>query len=347
MDSLSRFSPIFISLCYCLASSLSVACSSFFEGTLLVDNLKVINGANITQYAYINNYSTIINFILLNPLGIYFLLNAENGYKQSFIYFQDEMSFSKYHKSGLTVLSAMIGSSLMYFYFDGFIGGNFFTAAFEPDREGKAAISVTGAFIFFWTALYMSFLFYSCIRYGQYILYIRERNIQEFGISLCAKVHRSIAIAIYPCVQVMYAITTIFLVMTIFMFRDYIQFEIEESRRVWLFAPYLLVGICSALPFFHLHKIMTAQKEVIIDKSANEVERRFLNDAISTNWKSIKLENILNAADSMDKTEKLSNTLKVWPVQLKTLTIPNISFAISLFTLMYKLFSVFTSAQTV
>ncbi|UAA38704.1 hypothetical protein KIH87_18905 [Paraneptunicella aestuarii] len=347
MNSLSRFSPIFISLCYCLASSLSVVCSSFFEGTLLVDNLKVVNGINITQHAYVNNYSTIINFVLLNPLGIYFLLNAENGYKQSSIYFQNEMAFSKYHKLGLTVLSSMIGSSLMYFYFDGFIGGNFFTAAFEPDGDGKAVVSITGIFIFFWTALYMSFLFYNCIRYGQYILYIRERNIQEFGISLSTKVHRSIAIAIYPCVQVMYAITTIFLVMIIFMFRDYIQFEIDESRRVWLFAPYLLVGICSALPFFHLHKIMAAQKEVIVNKSANEVERRFLNNAVSTNWQSIKLDNILKAADSMDKTEKLSNILKVWPVQLKTLTMPNISFAISLFTLMYKLLSVFTSTQTV
>ncbi|MCY7296267.1 hypothetical protein [Alteromonas sp. a30] len=347
MERAVRLSPSSIAILYCLVASISVGLASYFEGTLIDDVKLIINEKEVIQYAYAKNHSTIINFLLLNPLAIYFLLKSQSGYAQSYRYFKHKWELPYYHSIGMVVISAIVGTGLMHFYYKGFIGGVFFTAAFEPNSQGKAEVSVTGALIFLWTSLYMSFLCFSSIIYGRYILFIRDRKVAEFGISLTKTVHRSISVAIAPCVYIMYALTTLFVVLCIFILRDYVQFNIDESRRIWLLAPYLLMGLCSALPFFHLHNVMTFQKTAILNKSTSEAEKRFLDGAISPNWSSLDLDRVVSVAELIEKSTKFCDNLRVWPVHFQTLTIPNISFAISLLTLSYKIVSHFFVTQTV
>ncbi len=340
-----RLSPLFLSIVYCLLASVSVGLTSFFEGTLFTDLNISHNGNSFVQYAYINNHSTILNFLLLNPLAIYFLLKASNGYAKAYKYFRNERGSPTYHQFGKIVISAVIGTGMMYFYFKGFLEGSFFSAAFEPDTQGKAVLSNTGVLIFFWTALYLSFLCLSCFDYGRYIIFLRDRRLSDFGISISNRVHHSVVLAITPCLQIMYALTTIFVVLVIFIVRD-MQFDIKESIRIWLLIPYLMVGICSAIPFFHLHKLMKSQKEELRDRSSKEVEKLLLGAGVSFNWKNIELEKVLSAAELTDKSNKLCDSIKTWPVQINALTMPNISFALSLVTLTYKISSIFFTTQT-
>lgn len=337
-----RLSPEKLAFAYSFCSSFSVFIASFLEGTLYSVREININGNILLQHSYLENHSTIINFLLLNPLGIYFLVKAKSGFKKAYTHFGLKKSISPFNKFGLSVLSICVGISLMYFYFDGFIGKTFYTSAFEPNKNGEAVVSITGYLIFFWTSLYMSYLFFGCIEYGRYMLFLRSINPNRFGISVSNFVDRAIAIAIWPCTQMLYLLSTLFFVLVIFILRDFFQFSIKESIRIWLLIPYLSLGFCSLLPFIHLHNVMIDKKNTLITERQEEFQKAY-GLSPSTNGQDTKfsLERIINSMDKIENAIRFYERILVWPVKSTSLTVPNFSFLLSLITLFYKVSSDF------
>lgn len=339
-----RPNPRSLAIAYGILASTIAGGVSFLDGTLYGERTIHYGGATFTQYPYIYNVSTILDFALLNPIAICFLLKARSGFVRAFHHFKKGEPMSQFNKVGVIFVSIAVGFSAMWFYFQGFVGKTFFTESFAIGSTGTAVITCTGWAIFVFTSVFISLVVLATIEFGNYVLFIRNLGTDDFRFSLPPGVSEDIRIAVIPCTYVAYVLATLFVVLSVFIFRDFYQFDIRESRRVWLFAPYVIACLVAFLPFWHLHQVMTARKDTIIETSNSAIERDISDSGDAAHGAGIDPQKLTQAVDKIDKLQSFYGSIPVWPVSAKTLALPNLSFLVSSMTLLYKIAETFHAA---
>ena len=181
------------------------------------------------------------------------------------------------------------------------------------------------------------------IEYGRYVLFIRTLKAEDLGFNLPPDPSENVSIAIKPCVHAAYFLLVIFVIMTIFIIRDFLQLGLHESRRVWLLLPYILACLMTFLPFWHLHRLMKEQKEWIT-KANNKVieeELRRKPDSAATGsagqFEAIDPHKLIDATSWIEKLQDFHKSINVWPASARALLLPNMSIVISIVTLGMKL----------
>lgn len=324
-----------------IATGVTVA-FSVYEGTFWRPVVHKIASVDVIQHPYIQNFSTIADFAVLNPLAIYFLLNANLGYQDTFRHFGKGGDVATFHKAGLAVVAAVVGFSTMRFYFDGFVGETFFTAAFEPSLDTGAVISYTGWAIFWFTAVPIALLTYSLFTFSNYVFFLLHLKHSDFEFRLPPAVSSDFKIAIAPCVQSSYMLTTLFVILAIFILRDFIQYNIEESRRIWLLVPYILACIVLFIPFAHLHRLMKQKRDEVIDQGNTPLEIDLgIQSTNGDHTKDLNNTKLMNSIDQIQKLQSFYASIPTWPTGGNAILLPNISFLLSVLTILYK------STQTV
>jgi hypothetical protein len=324
-----------------LASLLTVA-ASWLEGTLVAERTIQIGATALKQHPYISNISTILDFAVFDPIAIYFCLSASEGYEQAFRRFaRPGAGISR--KSGLAIISLVVGVSAMWFYYQGFVGSTVFTDAFEPDASGSAIVSATGWVIFVWTSLFLALLVFSALEFGAYALFVRSLGPEDIRFSLPLGLSRDVTVAIRPCLHATYVLVSLFAMIGIFVVRDFWQLGLHESRRVWLLGPYLVVLFVAFLPFWHLHSIMAEQKSQIVEANQRLLEEEMSGGSAGSRGAEGRYALALNSAhlmesiDRIDKLQKFYRSVPVWPSSSGTLILPNISVLVSGVTLAMKI----------
>lgn len=229
-----------LALAYGIMASAIVVGTSFLDGTLYSERTVHYGSAAFIQYPYIYNVSTILDFAVFNPIAIFFLLKARSGFSLAFRHFKKGGAMSPFNQFGIIFVSIVVGFSAMWFYFQGFVGRTFFLESFAVGPEGTAVITFTGWAIFVFTSVFISLVVLVTIEVGNYVLFVRSLKDDDFRFALPPNVSEDIRIAVTPCIYAMYILATLFIVLSVFIFRDFYQFDIRESRRVWLFAPYVI-----------------------------------------------------------------------------------------------------------
>ena len=332
-----KISPFRLAFLYSVVSTTSVITISLIEGTLWNENIHVIDGIAFVQYPFLQNVSTIADFVFLNPTMIYFMLRANIGFLHAANHFHRDIGPSPFNKIGLILVSSVVGFSAMAFYFSDFLGEKFFTAAFEPNANGVAQLSYTGLIIFFMTAPIISSLVFFIFQMLVYIKFVRSLTNKDIVFKLLPNLSADTKIAIYPCVQAAYVLTTLFVVLLVFVFRDFYQFSIEQSNRVWSFAPYIIACLIIFLPFKHLHNIMKENKNIIIEESTAALQKTVISKTGSGNSNSkIDATKLRESLDDIIKLKEFYQTIPVWPISFDKILLPNISFVISSVTILYK-----------
>jgi hypothetical protein len=217
------------------------------------------------------------------------------------------------------------------------------TEAFIANQDGRVKVTVTGWIIFVITSGFLSFLVYMTFEFGNYILFVRRLTVKDFEFCLPPRVSVDISIAVRPCVYATYVLLTLFIILAIFVIRDFWQLGLEASRRIWLLAPYILACSVAFLPFFHLHRIMAAQKQEIIAANNRLIEQDIrLADAprakggTDIQYLNIDHRKLLHSVDSIEKLQKFYQSIRVWPSDTTTLFLPNMSILVSVATLTFK-----------
>jgi hypothetical protein len=337
--SFGRAVPHIWALSYGIVASTIVAACSFFQGTLYLDKVVNVGGKIVAQHPYIENVSSILDFAFLNPIAIYFLLSAKNGFEDAYSRFRAGRRTSLFDRVGLATVSIAVGISAMWFYFRGFLRSKFFTEAFEPTSTGVVTISITGWAIFAATAIFISLVAFMTIEFGNYILFVRHLDTRDFRFRLPPNVSDDVKAAVTPCINVAYVLATLFAILVIFIFRDFVQFEIRQSWRVWLFAPYILACLITFLPFWHLHNVMAKQRSEIIQANNSVIEEEmWAQDDATAHGQKIDPKKLIVSVDKIERLQLFYNSIPIWPTRADALLIPNISVAISLATLAYKIF---------
>jgi hypothetical protein len=338
---LRQIGPLAWALAYAVIASAGVVACSLAEGTLLQEKAVRIGTNVLVQHPYVTNISTILDFAVLNPVAIYFLVKARRGFETAYTHFEVGRQLSRFDRIGLTAVAVMVGISTMWFYFRGFVGGTFFTEAFQPTPGGVAIVSWTGWAIFMATSLFIAMIALVAAEFGNYILFVRRLDAGRLHFSLPPKVSEDIEIAIAPCLNVAYVLAALFGVLAVFAVRDFLEFTIRESWRVWLFAPYIVACLVAFLPFWQLHKVMAQQRHDLIDAN-NRVLEKEIAVAGGDDRRSAKMRfdpaKLIMSVDKIEKMQSFYKSIPTWPTTANELIIPNVSVLVSVATLAYKTF---------
>lgn len=337
--SVPRANPFALALAYGALASAIVVGISVLDGTLSSERTVHHGSAAFVQYPYIYNLSTILDFAVFNPIAIFFLLKARSGFSQAFSHFKKGGAMSPFNQAGIVFVSIAVGFSAMWFYFQGFVGKTFFSESFAVGPDGTAVITFTGWAIFVFTSIFISLVVIETIEFGNYVLFVRSLGVDDFRFALPPNVSEDIRIAVTPCKYATYILATLFFILSVFIFRDFYQFEIRESRRVWLFAPYVIACVVAFLPFWHIHQLMTARKNAIIETNNSAIENDISDSADAPRGISKKIDphKLTQAVDKIEKLQSFYGSIPVWPVNARALFLPNMSFLVSAIALLYKI----------
>lgn len=332
-------SAILIAAIYGSLATLTTVIFSAAEGTLVTEHRFTVGGEEVIQHQYAKNISTILDFALLNPLAIFFILKARAGYDEAFSHFKRDGGLSAYHKIGLAFVSVVVGVSSMWFYFSSFIGQDFYTEAFAPDGDAGARVTMTGWAIFTFTAPVIAIIAFAIFEFGNYLRFVITLDKNEFAFRLPPAMADDLKIAVRPCIYAAYVLFILFVVLGVFLIRDYLQYDIEESQRVWLLVPYIGACLIVFIPFYHLHQIMKSLRSGVVEGSTRIIEKRLgLEELDHTFGRSVNGEELIQSVDEIHKLQAFHASIPTWPTTTGVVFLPNLSFVISVLALLYKLF---------
>ena len=332
-------SATWIAVTYGLLATFITMTFSAAEGTLWTDQKFTIKGEDVVQHAYTKNVSTILDFAILNPLAIFFILKAREGYEAAFSHFQKGGQISAYHRVGLAFVAIVVGVSAMWFYFSSFVGEDFYSEAFAPDGNAGAKVTMTGWAIFVFTAPVIGIIAFAIFEFGNYLRFVTALGKAEFIFRLPPAMSDELKIATKPCLYAAYILFILFVVLSVFLIRDYLQYDIEESQRIWLLVPYVGACLIVFIPFFHLHQIMKSLRRDVVESSTSLIEERLGLQGLDHAFESkVDGKELIQSVDEIQKLQAFHASIPTWPTTSGMVFLPNLSFVISVVALLYKLF---------
>jgi hypothetical protein len=317
----SSSSPLLFALAFSILATTSSILAAHYEGRLIdFEYVKNSAGGLTAVVPFSRNLSTLADFIVLNPVVIFFLQKSRILRRQVDQKFGFTNLISPYHRIGLILLSVTFGMYAMKFYVE---GSQFMDATFVPRSDGHSAITMTGWIVYSWTALYIAALCYAFIEQGVHvnrIIHLNEKDIPY------APFHRDeaggVRFIMEPSLNFGYALIGLLLTFVVFIIHDRVLYHIETNRLLG-FALYVVVAVpLFLLPFYHLHRLMKQRRgEYLFDMDA------VLEGVISVvktsrerhDWKGVA--DYLTAIENIEKCQRVVATFPVWPVPI-SLAIP-------------------------
>lgn len=308
------FSPAAVALLYSVFSSSAAALAAYVEGLLLPHQLTGITGQSSEIIPYVGNISTIVDFALLNPAIIYFLVRSRQSRQAAQLSTGGKLKIPLYHRIGFALISVALSVAAMKFYIEGF--HNTFDATLIPNNGDGGTITITGWVIFFWTALFLAVLFDSLLEHAVHVRYLLGLTAADIEY---APLHRDgcggLRVLMNPSLYFAYAMLFLLLIFIIFIIHDNIIYNIDESNRTWGLLLYIITIIpMFFLPYFRLHHLMKLHRDEYSDSMNAAIERMLSENAAPGARPNEKLEKFLLALDSAGKYQKVIAGFPVWPL---------------------------------
>ncbi len=319
-------SPFVLAICYAIAATLSSVALALIQGQLFSKTIVAIGNTKITIYPLINNFSTLIDFTLLNPAVIYFLQSSFRSINKVYIKTGRGNPIPPYHRYGLLVLSAVIGTTAMLYYYMGFMVGDYFDAIISVDSAGNPIITLLGWAVFFWTTLFIIFVIYRASDQFAYVIFIltlseKDLSYKPYHPDESAGIRKYIQ----PSILFFRAMVVLLLTFVAFSIQDKLLFYIDESNRLWGLVAYFCVSApLFFLPLFHLHKLMINCRQKYLAE-INQIIDPLIKKYPLTDMsieQSIELKEHLSFMESLEKYRRLLSSFPIWPLPRRSLIEP-------------------------
>lgn len=325
-----RSKPCFWALLYAvIATSLSIF-SAHSEGRLWLAEAGV--------HPFKKNISTLVDFSILNPLVILFLLRSWNLKIKALVKLRKPIGIKPYHVFGLSLLALTIGCVAMKLYVAGFLHGDFFDATIVRQNE-YTFITLTGWVVFIFTALFISFVTFMIfleVFYVRNILSLRACDVTYSPLHIDGS--GGLSFLVRPSLNFVYAAIVIGIIFVVFVLQDHFIFQIKESNRLTLISIYVpFIFILLGLPILHLRRIMSEFRNSYLIAVGNAVEKAMKASNNQGFLEVGQAENYLSLVDCIDNYRKLASELPIWPLPTKSFVTPLSSALISLSPLVYKI----------
>lgn len=305
-------------IAYAILSFGTSALSSIMEGSFISPVPWMVNEQEIRPF--IKNFSTILDFLVLNPLVIYFLESASRKAEEVYEYKKVKPPLSQYHHFGLLIICSAIASVLMNLYYEGFLNGNFIDAVISINSGGNKFITTTGLIVYFWTTFFIAFLLFKVIQITAYVYFILRLKHDDWayepyhtdeaaGYGLLAE----------PMIKFSYAMIGMLLMFIVFILYD-LKLEVKESNRIYGFFLYVFIVIpIFCLPYWKLHQFMVLNRKKylkdISDIASSVADKQYLDTDLKDNS---KLKEYCENIESISKLREIALSFPIWPIPVKS-----------------------------
>lgn len=313
-------SPLGLAVTYGVSATTSSVIAAYCEGRLTaVQSLNTRTGISTQIVPFIGNYSTLADFILLNPFVIYFLQRARLEQHQIDARLGGGSILPLYHRFGAAIVCIALGAFAMKLYVE---GSPFFDATLIPDASAGSAVTVTGWIVYSWTAFYISWLLFSGLEHGAHvrrILILKPENIPyaPFHSDGAAGIRFLMA----PTLSAGYALVGLLLTFLMFAIHDKVLYHIN-SNRLFGFILYVAVALpMFVLPFEKLHRLMKARRDDYLSISVEEALSGIRLASDRKDWE--KFSGYMTAIENADKYRKIVRAFPIWPMPL-VLALPSL-----------------------
>lgn len=306
-------SPLGLAATYGALATASSVIAAYFEGRLTESQeAHTIVGSSVRIVPLIRNYSTLIDFVLLNPFVIYFLQRARVEQRQVNSRLKLEDAWPLYHRLGAAVICVALGASAMKFYVEGSL---FFDATLIPDARTGSTVTITGWLVYSWTALYISWLLFSGLEHGVYVRRIVALRSEDIPY---APFHSDGAAGIRflmrPILSAGYAMIGLLITFLVFVVHDKLLYHIDSNRLLG-FILYVVVALpMFAMPLIRLHQLMKVRRDEYLSISVNDALFGIRAASDRNDWEGIA--GYIAAIESADKYRKIVQGFPIWPMPL-------------------------------
>lgn len=139
----------------------------------LISGAEVYWGSqHLSVHPYLSNLSTILDFALLNPLAILFLLRSRKIIASDARLSQSDTRGDNILRWIVSLSSVVLAVLLMAAYSKSFLYGRFFDAIVTVSDDGHSFVTITGWVVFFWTGLFTYILISSALSQVTYVVRI-------------------------------------------------------------------------------------------------------------------------------------------------------------------------------
>jgi hypothetical protein len=314
-------SPFSVAISFAILAIATSVVAAHLEGRFTTPQQTMLpGGIPISIIPFSRNVSTLVDFLVLDPLVIYFLLRSRMQWRAVDDRLKIKRGLPSYHRIGLAILCAMLGIFAMKFYVEGSV---FYDATLIPNANGQPTVTVTGWIVYSWTASYIALISFSIIEHGFHVA--RLLTFSESDIPY-APFHPDgaggVRFLMEPSLTAGYAMIGLLATFVVFLIHDKILYHIDSNRLLG-FGVYIVVALpLFGLPFWKLHELMKARRAKYLFDSLDQTlaDARIAGDR--KDWTA--LAGCVAAIESADKYKKLVGAFPVWPVPF-ALALPSLS----------------------
>ena len=313
------FSPACLALSYLLLATTSSLLAAYCEHRLFKIQFMASEGHGIIGVMPLDrNYSTLADFLILNPLVIFFLQRSRLKARQ----LKNQIGISSpipiYHRVGLMILSGVFGVYAMIFYVR---GSQFFDATLVPTSSGGSRITLTGWIVYSWTALYIAGLMHAFIEHGVHVnrvVHLRASEIpyRPFDPDEAGGVRLVMA----PSLNFGYAMLFLFVTFIVFIVQDKLLYNIESNRLIGFAVYVAFASPLFGLPFFHLHTLMKKRRDKYFFCQTTDMIEPNTTSTQSNNLGSAK--DYISALEDADRLHKIVRDFPTWPIPARLAVAP-------------------------
>jgi hypothetical protein len=314
-------SPSGLAASFAILATITSVVAAHFEGRLTTAQVVALSGVSATSVIpFSRNLSTLVDFLILDPLVIYFLLRCRIEWRAVDRRLKFKEALSPYHRAGLATVCVLLGIYAMKFYVEGSI---FYDATLIPGVNSRPAVTITGWIVYSWTAAYIALVLFAVTDHGLHVAQLLTLSKSDISY---APFHPDraggVRFLMQPSLTAGYAMICLLATFVVFVIHDRWLYHIESNRLVG-FGIYIIVALpLFVIPFWKLHELMKFRRDEYLFDSLDQTlaEARVAGDR--KDWAA--LAGCVAAIESADKYKKLVSTFPVWPVPL-ALTLPPLS----------------------
>ncbi len=317
-------SPFTAAFAYSILATGTSALAAAVEGRL-IDGTHIYWGrTQLFVHPFASNFSTLLDFAILNPLVIFFLFRSRQTVIDEPLLAPADTRADRALHWFAAVSCVVLSIVLMLCYSHSFLYGKFFDAVVAISDQGETFVTVTGWVVLFWTGLFTYIVLMGALNQINYIVRICQLRLSDLvydplhedgaaGLRVFAK----------PALEFTKASLTLLVIGVVFWVYDRIMIGApltDRTASIAIFA--LIVFPLFAIPIARLHFIMCDLRENLL-KSMLEGESRLLRCLRRSLVRRRRgPHSMKQLADEIEATEKLRNTVMsypTWPMPTTTL----------------------------
>jgi hypothetical protein len=325
-------SPLSAAIAYSFLATSTSLTSAALESRLLASTDVYWGSHHLIVHPFLSNISTLLDFAVLNPLVIFFLLRS-----RQIVVSEPLLSASNSFADRLlhwfaSLSCAVLAVVLMLAYSHSFLYGKFFDAIVAISDQGNSFITVTGWIVLFWTGLFTYVVLIGALNQVSYVVHICSlRPADLFYDPLHEDGAAGLRILAAPAIEFTKASLLFLVIGFAFWIYDRLMTNATLTDRTSSIALFMAIILpLFAIPIARLHRLMCELRERLLRSVLGGEPRGLRQLSFYLDGERRDSETLKRMSEEIEAAEKLRScvlSFPTWPLSTRTLVSYSAYFA--------------------